>query len=63
MFAIVGGGNLPAGWFLLKFHHKQCGVNVDNVGPDAHIGPLCTFLSKITVYAFIPSVSYADSSP
>lgn len=30
---------MRAGWILLKIRHKQYGVNVDDVGLDAHIEP------------------------
>ncbi len=34
---------MRAGWILLKIRHKQYGVNVDDVGLDAHIEPLCFY--------------------
>lgn len=40
--AFLGRGDITKcvrGEFLLKIRHKQYGVNVDDVGPDALIGP------------------------
>ncbi len=36
---------MRAGWILLKIRHKQYGVNVDDVGHDAHIVPPYSFVN------------------
>ena len=40
---------MRAGWILLKIRHKQYGVNVDDVGLDAHIEPHNSISYAMTV--------------